>query len=264
MGKFNQVIEYIKSTCWQDDTDTSVIISKAHEVFNEITLSKTKGKKLFRICGQTGSGKTSQLLSTFERINAEKGINPVILGVRTCAEVHPKFEEFKANFPSGELREKTNGFALKCMSYVLKLLIENDFMVILDMTLLDPVYEEFVIELAKNNGYKINYQILAVNDSISTMFIEKRFRDTGRVIYKSSADYFNKILPIGLKFISENDTTNNCFVWNAFDKSPVYIGLICNSYIPFVDARNEIKEFKHSEEELRDAKYQILKDKLEF
>lgn len=264
MDKFNQVIKYVKSTCWQDDTDTNVIVSQAHKVFNEISSGKTKQKILYRICGQTGSGKTSQLLSTFEKINVEKNINPVILGVRTCAEVHPRYEEFKTSFPSGELREKTNGFALKCMSYVLKLLIENGFMVILDMTLLDPIYEAFVLQLAKENEYTVNYQILAVNNSISAQFIEKRYKDTGRIIYQSSADYFNQILPIGLKFICETDTENNCCVWNAFDKTPVYCGKVCNCYSEFEKSRKEIRDFEFSEDELRQSKYEILKDKLEF
>ena len=264
MENFNQVIEYVKNSCWIDDTDTNVVIQTAHKVFEEIIVGKTKGKTLFRLCGQTGSGKTSQLLSTFEKIFEEKNTNPVIIGVRTCAEAHPKYEEFKATFPAGELREKTNGFALKCMSYVLKLLIENGFMVILDMTLLDPIYEEFVINLANDNSYKISYQILAVNDEISTYFIEKRYQATGRVIYKSSADYFNKILPIGLKYICKTDKTNSCFVWNAFDKGPVYIGQVSSCFEAFMKAKNEIKEFIYSEEELRNSKYEILKDKLDF
>lgn len=264
MDKFNQVIEYVKTTCWQDDTETSTVIKQAHEVYNKISSGKTKAKILYRLCGQTGSGKTSQLLSTFEKINAEKNINPVVLGVRSCADVHPRYEEFKENFPAGELREKTNGFALKCMSYVLKLLIENGFMIILDMTLLDPNYEEFVLNLARNNDYKINYQILAVNDQISSLFIEKRLKATGRIIYKSSADYFNKILLDGLKYICETDKTNSCFVWNAFDKEPVYIGLVSSCFDTFIRAKNEIKEFVFSEDELRNAKYRTLKDKLEF
>ena len=264
MDKFNQVIEYVKTTCWLDDTETSIVIKQAHKVFNEISPGKTKAKTLYRLCGQTGSGKTSQLLSTFEKIFEEKNINPVIIGVRTCAEAHPKYEEFKEKFPTGELREKTNGFALKCMSYVLKLLIENGFMVILDMTLLDPVYEEFVLKLTQANNYKINYQVLAVNDQISSLFIEKRLKATGRIIYKSSADYFNKILIDGLKYICETDKTNSCFVWNAFNKEPVYIGQVSSCFETFMQAKNEIKEFINSEEELRNAKYKILKDKLEF
>ena len=67
---------------------------------------------------------------------------------------------------------------------------------------------------------------MAVNKTISDEFILKRLKDSGRVIYKSSSDYFYEILPVGLKFICENDSKNNCFIWNAFDLNPVYFGKI--------------------------------------
>ena len=258
MENFDKIIDYVKSSCWNDDTSTDIVIQKAKEVFDNITVGKTKQKFLYRLCGQTGSGKTTQLLGAVEKVVNTKSLDPVVLGVRSCAEVHPKYEYFKNNFPHGELREKTNGFALKCMSYVLKLLIENGYMIILDITLLDPIFEEFVLELLKNNNYTVEYHVLAVNKTISDMFIEKRLKNTGRIIYKSSSDYFYHILPIGLKYITQNDTVNNCFVWNAFDPEPIFTGKICDCYNDFIAAQNTIKEFQHSEEFLRDAKYDII------
>ena len=259
MERFHKLVEYVKTTCWLDNTDINIIIEQAHKVFNEITVNKTKKKKLYRLCGQTGSGKTSQLLATIEKLTDEQNLNPVVLGVRTCAEFHPNFEEFKKQFPSGELREKTNGFALKCMSYVLKLLIENDYMVLLDITLLDPIFEEFILSHLKENSYDIEYHILAVNKQISDRFIEKRLKETGRVIYKSSADYFYKILPIGLKYLCENDNVNTCYVWTAFDLEPVYFGKISDCFDKFIKAQSEIKELSYSEEELKNAKFLALK-----
>ena len=258
MENFNKIINYVKSSCWADDTDTEVVIKKAKEVFSSITLGKTKKRYLYRLCGQTGSGKTTQLLGAVEKVVSTKSLNPVILGVRSCAEAHPKYEYFKNNFPHGELREKTNGFALKCMSYVLKLLIENGYMIILDITLLDPIFEEFVLQLLKENNYTIEYHILAVNKTISDIFIQRRLKTTGRVIYKSSSDYFYHILPIGLKYITEHDTNNSCCVWNAFDLDPVFMGKICNCYTAFIKSQDEIKEFKHSESDLLDAKYNTI------
>lgn len=261
MKNFEKIIEYVKDTCWFDDTETDVIIHKAHDVFNSLISGKTKKKFLYRLCGQTGSGKTTQLLDAVQKVINDDKLNPVVLGVRTCAEAHPKYEYFKANFPAGELREKTNGFALKCMSYVLKLLIENGYMVLLDITLLDPVFEEFVLNLLNTNDYEIQYHVLAVNKSISDMFIEKRLKSTGRIIYKSSADYFYQILPVGLKYITEHDKKNNCFVWNAFDLEPVFEGKICDCFETFIKSQNEFKEFKYSEDELKNSKYQIIKQK---
>ena len=258
MDNFNKIVEYVKTTCWQDDTETDVVISQAKKVFESMVVNKTKKKFLYRICGQSGSGKTTQLLSSLEKMLNEQ-YNPVVLGVRSCAEAHPKYEYFKSNFPSGELREKTNGFALKCMSYVLKLLIENGYFILLDITLLDPIFEEYVLSLLKANNYIVEYHILAVNKEISNSFINKRFKDIGRIIYQSSADYFYDILPVGLKYICLNDKVNSCYVWNAFDLEPVYRGKVSNCFKKFMLAQKEIKKLSHSEDELRQSKYETIK-----
>ena len=262
MENYRTLIEYVNSTTWQDNTDVDIIISQAQKVFTDLTKDKTQKKMLYRLCGQTGSGKTTQLLSSVENFIESQNLSPVVLGVRTCAEYHPDYENFKQNFPAGELREKTNGFALKCMSYVLKLLIENGFMILLDITLLDPVFEKFVLDLLIINEYNVEYHILAVNRAISDQFIAKRFNSTGRVIYKSSADYFYKILPIGLKYICDNDNINNCYVWNAFNLEPVFFVKVENCFEKFIESQNEIKEFIHTEEELKNAKLEALKKHL--
>ena len=222
---------------------------------------KTKRKFLYRICGQSGSGKTTQVLSSIEKL-VNENYNPVIIGVRSCAEAHPKYEYFKANYSYGELREKTNGFALKCMTYVLRLLIEHGYFILLDITLLDPIFEEYVLSLLKENNYDIEYHILAVNKEISNKFINKRLQESGRITYKSSADYFYEILPVGLKYICDNDSKNECYVWNAFDLEPVFNGKVADCFDKFKIAQNEIKEFKYTEEELRISKLNIIKKHL--
>ena len=98
MERFNKIVEYVKTTCWEDDSDIEIIIAQAHKVFNEIIVNKTKKKMLYRLCGQTSSGKTSQLLSTVEKHTQEQRLNPVVLGVRSCAEAHPNYEELKKQF----------------------------------------------------------------------------------------------------------------------------------------------------------------------
>ena len=263
MERFLKFIDYANTTSWKDDTDPSIIIAQAEKVFNDMSKGKTQKKMLYRLCGQTGSGKTTQLLTSVEQFIAEQDLNPVVLGVRSCAEYHPDYEYFKQNFPAGELREKTNGFALKCLGYVFKLFVENGFMILLDITLLDPIFEEYVLSLLKDNNYDVEYHILAVNRQISDDFIIKRMNATGRVIYKSSADYFYKILPVGLKYICDNDDKNICYVWNAFDLEPVYHGEIKNCYSKFIEAQSEIRELCHSEEELRKAKYETIKKHLQ-
>lgn len=258
MKNFDKIIEYVNSSCWKDHTKTCIIIEKAQEIFNRLIDGKTKKKFLYRLCGQTGSGKTTQLLPAVKRVAEVQNLKPVVLGVRTCAQAHPNYEYFKDHFPPGELREKTNGFALKCMSYVLKLLIENGYMILLDITLLDPIFEKFLLDLLNRENYCIEYHILAVNKLISNKFIEKRQQKTGRIIYKSSADYFYQILPEGLRYITSHDCKNNCFVWNAFDTKPVYMGKVCKCFNQFLKAREEIKPLSHTEEELVSSKFNII------
>ena len=56
MEDYNKILDYVNSTCWLDNTETAVIIKKAHEVYNTIIQGKTRKKFLYRLCGQTGSG----------------------------------------------------------------------------------------------------------------------------------------------------------------------------------------------------------------
>jgi hypothetical protein len=69
-------------------------------------------------------------------------------------------------------------------------------------------------------------------------------------------------LPVGLKYICENDNINNCYVWNAFDLDPVYYGKIENCYDKFIESQSEIRESNFSEEELRNSKFNTLKKHL--
>ena len=137
---FNRIIDYIDNSPWVDKTNVNTIIEKANLIYEEITKNKTKEKILYRLCGQTGSGKTTQLLPMITTYTQQKKKNPVILGVRTCSKYHPSYSYLLSSLGDENIREATNGFALKCMSYVLKLLIENGYMIILDMTFLDSLY----------------------------------------------------------------------------------------------------------------------------
>ena len=120
----------------------------------------------------------------------------------------------------------------------------------------------YILSLLKENNYQIEYHILAVNRLISDQFIAKRMKESGRIIYKTSADYFYEILPIGLKYICENDTKNNCFIWSAFDLAPAYQGKVSLCLKKFNEIQSQIKSFKYSESELLESKYNIIKKHL--
>ena len=255
---FNLIIDYVNNSPWLDTSDEKIIIEKAYEVYKKITINKTKEKILYRLCGQTGSGKTTQLLKMMEEYCKNKNLNPVILGVRVCSEYHPLYNSLLNEVGKDNIREATNGFALKCMTYVLKLLIENGYLILLDITLLDPIYEKYLLDLLNKNSYKIKYHIMSVSNKISTQFLKKRELETGRKVSNSSSEYFNYILDKGYEYLVNNDTTNYAYIWNAFDLEPKYVGLISNSNDVFIYNRVLEKEFKHNEKELVNAKILYL------
>ena len=141
---FAEIVEYIKLCPWQDDTPIESVIFQAKKAFEEMVEGKTKSKKIYRVCGQTGSGKTTQTCFAINKLLEIKNLNTIYLGVGVCAKYHPDYENIKTKH-LGELREITNSFALKCMTYLLKLLIENGYMIVLDLVMLDPIYEEYVL-----------------------------------------------------------------------------------------------------------------------
>lgn len=260
MKEYLKIIDYVNHSPWKDDSDIKTIIDSAKKVYKDITFNKSRGKLLYRLCGQTGSGKTSQLLAAFEEYMKQKEIDPIVLGVRTCYKYHPQYEELLRIYGKNNIREATNGFALKCMSYVLKLLIENNFIILLDITLLSPEYEKYVLDLLNKNNYVVNYHIMAVNNDISDIFIKKRYLETGRVVSNESKEYFNYILEIGLKYLCENDLKNMCYVWNAYEKEYKYKGNIKDCFNVFIEQKKLKQDFIYSEEELRQAKLKILLD----
>ena len=255
---FNIIIDYVNNSPWLDNTDTKIIIEKAYLVYNSIIQNKTKEKVLYRLCGQTGSGKTTQLLKMSEAYCRKKNYNPVVLGVRVCSEFHPNYSLLLKKVGKDNIREATNGFALKCMSYVLKLLIENGYMILLDITLLDPIYEKYILDLLNNNDYIVKYHIMSVSNNISTKFLKKRELETGRKVSNSSSEYFNYILDKGYEYLVNNDNRNISYIWNAFDLEPKYVGLIQDSKTIFTYNRTLEKEFKHTEKELVNAKIAYL------
>lgn len=237
---------------------TKYIWRQANILAKKLCRQKDKNRHLIRICGQTGSGKTSQVLWAVQECNKIKNKRPVVLAIRDFAKFHPNYNRLYKEFGSSQIREKTNGFALKLLSATLLLLIEKGCNIVLDMTLLAPEYEKILQRTLAANNYRQTLHLLAVNKKLSKHFLNKRQAKTGRVVYDSSRKYFNKSLNKSLKFLSKTDTKSNCFVWTAFDKSYVYYGKIykCLQTFLFHQARLEVLTF--SPDDLQKSKLNSL------
>lgn len=258
----DRVFKYIKDTPWRDNIPDETVLEKAREAFREMTSEAdyTKQRICYRLAGQSGTGKTTQLLPTVLESEKRRGNKPVVVAVRKFAKYHPNSEQLAGD---KDFREKTNGFALKCLAATLKLLIENGYMILFDMTILHPDFEAFVVSHLHKHNYTTQYHIMAVNPQISNGLINKRANagggaEAGRIVRKESADYFNEVLQKGLEYLSVADKKGTCFVWTVFDKSPLYHGNLMNVVKPFEKGRAMIKAFLFPEDELREAKLEIV------
>ena len=173
----------------------------------------TKFRKLYRLAGQSGSGKTTRLLPGMLR-NCNG--TPVIISVGFFAQYHP-------TLPATE-RERTNGFALKCLYVALKSVIEHGYMIVVDKTLLAPELESHVWNWLQSNDYQVEYHIKAVSKQQSDEFIKTREQQTGRKVSEESSEYFYEILPIALEFLATKDYDSTATVWTAFGEEPIHVG----------------------------------------
>lgn len=218
---------------WADDTAPEIVIQKAKLAVADIVAGRnyTRVKRTYRLAGQSGSGKSTQLLPTILKVEEGKGNTPVVIAVRTFAKYHPRYDELTATLPAGTIREATNGFALKCTCAAYAMLLQQGYLTVLDLTIMDHWFESFMLSQVQSNNYDAEYHILAVNKDLSISFIEKRRKDInspehGKIVNASSIDYWYGALPRGIKFLSENDARNNCFIWTAYSMQPLYHGTL--------------------------------------
>ena len=196
------------------------------------TKGATRGRKFFRIAGQSGSGKTTQLLPAVEVWFAEQECKPVLVAARRFVEYHPFAKEIEAEYGSANLREKTNEVSTILMFLVLQELIGRGYDVILDVTLLDPLVEDFLASELMGAKYEMRMSFVAVSKEISDGFIAKRQgggggkKEGGRVVAKSTAAEFWRVIDGALQFYAGKCPKMKILIWNAWDREPVFDGRV--------------------------------------
>ena len=235
----NKAINFIHSTwnknCNENfDIDTIFFNKITETIYNNLTKNKISNDKpfIFRTCGQSGSGKTTQLRPAIDSILND---NFIKIAIRDFVKYHPNYNEFIKDYEIGLIREKTNGYGLLLCFKILEFLIINHFNILLEVTILDNSFEEYISNLLKQNNYTINYHILSIPKNKSDLWIEKRKTETTenkRIVLKSSSDFFYNILPKTLnKLINYNIWNQNdkIILWNGFEFEPIHIGNIKNN-----------------------------------
>ena len=187
----------------------------------EKDLISQKSPFLIRIAGQSGSGKSSQLVPAIE--SALKDKEYIKINVGAFAPFHPNYEKWQASCPD-QMREKTNGFALRALVMFYKHCILNQVNIIFDMTLLEPEIDIYLMTLAKKMNYKIQTHVLCVPRKISDLFIHLRQLKTGRFVKPSSSRYFFNALAPCLSALTKSklfDLKDTLILWSHYLTYPI-------------------------------------------
>lgn len=255
------MLKYVEKSIWKDNTKNEVVFQAAQNFVKSLPNNLTKKRVLHRVTGQSGSGKTTQVIRSLAVVFKSKNINPCYLAVRDFACYHPDYQNIKKQFGAKHIREKTNGFALKCLAYALKLLMEKGYFIVLEITLLKKVFEKYVLSLAKANNYQVQFHLLAVSPQLSNLFIENRNKQNKnlvegeRLTYKKSVNYFNKVFPKSFLYLCNQNLFNaTVIMWNAYQKQPCYLGDIKNAKTAFFKHRKLSAKPKRCEETLFNVK----------
>lgn len=258
----DRIVAFAKNTPWQDDTDIEIIVDASKKAFEEMSRGCKKQKVLCRLCGQSGSGKTSQLLASILP-NLYNG-KVCVVAVRNFVKYYPKYDDLLNLLPKGELREHTNGFALKCLFLTLCRLLQSGYAILYDVTLLEPTYEELLNEQIEKYGYSQIFNLLAVPLEQSVQFIKKRQTDLqnneyGRRISQDSVKYFYTNLETGLDYYIQKKDCSPVVVWTAYSKKPVYLGQVKNCKTKLIKYRRKLKRIKIAEKSLLTYKQNFYK-----
>lgn len=256
MKHFFSAYNFACKSMWKDSTDNQTIINKAKQAYDFYKKNCTRGKRLFRLTGQSGSGKTSQLLSATLNLCNNHKIKPIHIAVRNYAQFHPDYENLKN---SKNMREQTNGFALKVLLWVLKFAFEDGLDIILEIALLNKKFENYIFFEIFSRNYRHFFQIMAVNKKISDIFIFKRQKKLHRNTSLKSAKYFDSSLQKTFNYLTKKYNFN-CVVWSVSSTEPCFVGRGKNAYKIFKKNRKIIPKKFISESKLVCAKQNFLEE----
>ncbi len=236
---FKNIFKHINSLCWKNNVEDRLTFEIAYNYFFSLSPIYSKNKNLIRLIGQSGSGKTTQLLPTANALMNSENLKPFTVCVRDYAKLHPNYNNLLNKYGKGEIREKTNCFALKCLVVNLILAIQYNYDIIFEVTLLTNKFEQFVNDFLRLQKYKIINLCVAINKKMSNFLIKNRKNsenslENNRIVYKSSSNFFYKTLYKGMKYYTKKQPNTRIIIWNVFDNLPVYDGYFKSCYSIFI------------------------------
>lgn len=254
-----QVVEYMKSHWpsqvkpeWQVSLDEYPPIAK--RAITDFMVGKTQNHHLFRVAGLSGSGKTSQILPAVEAHCNQLKINPILVAARQFVEYHPHYQEIKDFYGEENLRKNTDEFSTIMLFLVLSELIKGGYDIILDVTLLDPQFEEILLKILTASNYQTMILMIATSPTVTEYFLKNRaWRHT-----KATEEEFIRATSEALKFYATTAPDLRIILWSVYDQLPIYDGPIKDSLKIFTEYSKKEDFPKSDNDARREAKIKYL------
>lgn len=256
-------LKQIDELQWKTEVPNEEIILIRDKIYDNLILGKNKVKHFIRIAGQSGSGKTTQVTTALTDVFHKRKEKPFFLAVRDFAKFHPKFKQLFKDFGASDIREKTNGFALRLLVVTLIKAIADGYEIVLETTFLGVKFERCLLKLLFIFDYEVLNLLLCVNYKISNRFIEIRKNDAkssekSRNIYKKSSNFFYKAIVPSLKLLKKTFPYGKIVIWNNFNLEPIYVGKFQKALKVYKKNVKQKKLSEFSQSELQKAKVEFL------
>ncbi len=257
--ELEKVVAYMKAH-WPSKVKPEWQVSLAEypkileKVIKDFTFATTKNRRLIRIAGLSGSGKTTQILPAVEAYCEKNGYEPILIAARRFVEYHPHYQEIKDFYGDKNLRKMTDEFSTIMMFMTLKTLIESNYDIILDVTLLDPEIEAILVKMLEKGNYTSLLLMIATSPTVTEHFLAGRtWRHT-----KETEEEFIRATSKALDFYAKNVPDNRIILWSVYDKPPIYDGPVKNCLEIFRDYSSREDLPKKDDDARRDAKIAYL------
>lgn len=254
-----KVVEYMKAHWpsqvkaeWQVAPEEYPVVLKRVAV--DFTQNATKNHQFIRVAGLSGSGKTTQILPAVEAYCAKNNFNPVLIAARRFVEYHPHYQEIKDYYGDENLRKMTDEFSTIMMFLTLDYIIEGGYDIILDVTLLDPVIEQLLLNMLQKEKYECLLLMIATSPTVTEHFLKDRaWRHS-----KETEEEFIRATTKALDFYAKNAGDLRIILWSVYDKPPIYDGPVKDCLGHFKDYSSRTALPKNDDDERREAKIKYL------
>ena len=261
--ELEQVVQYMKAH-WPSQVKAEWQVSLEQypqilqTVIRDFTEGSTKNHQFIRIAGLSGSGKTSQILPAVEAYTKKNNLNPVLVAARRFVDYHPHKDAIAKEYGEENLRKNTDEFSTIMMFLAMDALTKQGYDIVLDVTLLDPVVEQILINMLNKNFYKKLLLMIATSPEVTEHFLRGR---SWRHSKETELEFIRATMN-ALEFYTKHDPSLHTILWSVYNLEPVYDGPIKDSLEVFKEYSEKTDLPKKDDDKRREAKIQYLLESL--